>query len=235
MTNEINKYFNSVIIHTMYKFLSISDICNCCQVNKHFNKLFSANSIWNKFIANIHKIHVIDHQYYKLRIDIIERHYTFQKLKNQIINQYNSFKSEPSDSTHFTLEFINQKTPFMSATINAKSKRLYKIINDLEYLNATLNLKKRLYNICQIQCVSFDKRIRDIPKEIIYMINLSRLLIYNDNSVTLSKELFMLPKLKQIYALNPELIILPNNIINNIPIGKIVYTITKKGYTETYL
>ena len=45
-------HFNNVVLLNIYYNLDINSLFNCSLVNKHFNKLFDSDILWNKIIVN---------------------------------------------------------------------------------------------------------------------------------------------------------------------------------------
>ena len=181
-----HKLFPRVVLLQIYYYLDIKSLFNCSLVNKHFNKLFNSDILWDKLIWNCYDIDNIDQ--IKLNYNIDESKLIYKSIGNLL-----------------NISKIFHMTEIIKELVNLQALNLYK--------KTLTRLPTEIGSLVNLQELHLDNnQLTSLPKEIGALVNLHTLCL-NDNKLSkLPKEIGSLVSLQYLYAINNQLESIPNEI-----------------------
>ena len=178
--------FPRVVLLNIYHNLDIKSLYNCSLVNKHFNKLFNNDILWDKLICD---------------------HYGIECV-NRIKLDYNIGKSLTVYKNVGDLLYINKRFH-----LNETFEELldYEELSLFNY--GMVSLPKEIRSLVNLTYLDLDNnKLISLPKEIGSLVNLKELFISNNKLTKLPKEIGSLVNLQDLAAFSNELTELPTEI-----------------------
>ena len=202
-TNTL-QLFPRVVLLQIYCHLNIKSLFNCSLVNKHFNKLFDSDILWDNLL---HRHYSADY------IDPIKTSYNTNKSKliyktiSDLLTVNDTFclrKTIKELATMKTLCLFNVMLTSNKHKGNAKS--LHKEV-------APKSLPKEFRSLVNLQNFSLHgSKLMELPTEIKYLVNLQELYLDNNNLTVLPKEFGCLVNLRKVSLNRNWLTVLPTEI-----------------------
>ena len=195
-TNSLT-LFPKVVLLNVYYNLDLGDLYSCSLVNKHFNKLFDNDLLWDK---------------------LIHEHYDDDCVVDIILN-YNTKSSKLIYKVIHDLVTINEMFVLGQSICSLMNLREL----DLGYKQLS-SLPKEIGSLINLQSLTLsNNRLKKLPKEIGCLINLRALYVGSNNLRELPKEIGSLINLHDLYLYGNKIVEVPYEIksLANLTMGSL--------------
>ena len=197
------------ILFNIYKYLDTNDLFNCALTNKHFNKLFNSDILWNTLICKYPDPRLINN---------IKKNYNVVQLKDvyRIIKELLNVNSMLClNRTLVDLIDLREIRLYGSELVEIPPK--IGLLTNLKYIYSGYNLLTRIPKeiglLTNLQGLYLENNLlTEIPSEIGSLINLQKLLLYNNRLTEIPKEIGLLVKLRELHLDRNQLIKIPPEI-----------------------
>ena len=224
--------FNNLILYRIYTYLPTKDLLSCSQVNKHFNKLFNNDILWDPKLYSQYSTTTIDCIKKTFRIKLSKDIYKITtgldqvkkafKLNTSItdllmLTQIVHTSDKPTRIPKGIPYMINLKVLDLSyCNIKYLPTELF-LVTSLISLNLSCNnicvLSKDISKLGNLQRLKLnDNKLADLPKEISLLLNLKELHLHNNRLLRLPKVIWHLINLEELLLHSNNLKSLPKEV-----------------------